>query len=118
MHYFFVSLQKQYDEAFLFAKKAVLHAPGDAEAHYLRAITYLYTIIYSLNSEMTAAEKKQILSDMDFAVSVDVNESFYYKERMMIRSMFLDYAGACEDAKKYRSLEGSAGDEYVMEYCY
>ncbi|HOV11159.1 MAG TPA: hypothetical protein PLT47_02485 [Bacteroidales bacterium] len=107
----------KYSEAYNFALKAVFHAPDDAEAHYLRAITYLYAIIYSLNGEMTAADKKQILSDMDFAVSVNENDSFYYKERMIIRSFFQDYTGACEDAKKYRALEGSAGDKFVIEYC-
>jgi len=107
-----------YSEAYLFAEKAVFHSPDDAEAHYLRAITYLYAIIYSWKGEMTAIQKKQILSDMDFAVTTNENDSFYYKERMIIRSFFLDYAGACEDAKKYRALEGSAGDAFVIEYCY
>jgi len=100
-------------DAYLFSSKAVLHSSADAEARYLRAMTYFYL----LNENISETQKTQILSDLDFAVSVDENDSFYIKERMVIRSYFKDSAGACEDAKKFKSLEGDAGDEFVKQYC-
>ncbi len=103
----------QYADAYHFSDKAVLHAPSDAEAHYLRAMTSLYLLSGKINDD----QKKQILSDLDFAVSVDTNDSYYYKERMAVRGYFHDDAGACEDAKKYQALEGSVGDDFVKQYC-
>lgn len=102
-----------FSDAYLFSSKAVLHGPADPEARYLRAMTYFYL----LNENISDVQKKQILSDLDFAVSVDENDSFYIKERMVIRSYFKDSAGACEDARKYKALEGDAGDEFVKQYC-
>ncbi len=102
-----------FSDAYWFSSKAVLHGPADAEARYLRAMTYFYL----LNENISETQKKQILSDLDYAVSVDVNDSFYIKERMVIRSYFKDTAGACEDAKKYKAIEGEAGDEFVKQYC-
>jgi len=102
-----------FSDAYLFSAKAVLHGPADAEARYLRAMTYFYL----LNENISETQKTQILSDLDFAVSVDENDSFYIKERMVIRSYFKDTAGACADAKKYKALEGEAGDEFVKQYC-
>ncbi len=103
----------QYADAYYFSDKAVLHAPKDAEAHYLRSMTLLYL----LSGKISDDQKKQILSDLDFAVSVDTSDSYYYKERMAVRGYFHDDAGACEDAKKYQLLEGSVGDDFVKQYC-
>jgi len=102
-----------FSDAYLFSSKAVMHGPADAEARYLRAMTYFYL----LNENISETQKTQILSDLDFAVSVDEHDSFYIKERMVIRSYFKDSAGACEDARKYKGLEGDAGDEFVKQYC-
>ncbi len=107
----------KFPEAYSYAVKAVMYGPADAEAHYLRAMTNLYYLIYYLDGKISGTDKKQILSDLDFAVSVDEKVSFYYKERMVVRNFFEDFTGACADAKKYQSLEGSAGDEFVKEYC-
>jgi tetratricopeptide (TPR) repeat protein len=107
------SFLNKYSESYLFSSKAVLHGPADAEAHYLRAMTYLYY----LGGNVSEIQKKQILSDLDFAVSVDEKDSYYIKERMGIRSYFHDDKGACEDAKKYQSIEGSSGDDLVKQYC-
>lgn len=107
----------KFPEAYSYAVKAVMYGPADAEAHYLRAMTNLYYLIYYLDGKISGTDKKQIMSDLDFAVSVDEKVSFYYKERMVVRNFFEDFTGACADAKKYQLLEGSTGDEFVKEYC-
>lgn len=102
-----------YELSYKYAEKGVIHASEDAETHYLRAITYLYY----LSGKISDIQKKQILDDLDFAVSVDVDDPYFYKERMMVRSYFHDDAGACEDAKKYHELSGKMGESFIKQYC-
>jgi hypothetical protein len=96
-----------------YAKKAVECDILDPEAWYLRGLMY-----YLLKkSSLTEEDKKIVMADMDKAVQLTPEESFYLGERAFLRKEFGNGAGACEDAKKARELGAENGDELIKEYC-
>lgn len=101
------------DVAYAYAAKAVTRDSKDGEAYYLRGL-----MNYLLNKDqLTDALKQTIISDIDMAVKVNPEESFYYTERAFIRNVFGNTTGACEDAKKAKELGVEDADALISTYC-
>lgn len=97
----------------ILADKAVQYGPKDAEAYYMRGI-----ITYYQNKDAFSEEVKTgVLSDLSLAISFEPKNPFYHKERMVIRGIFGDINGACEDAQSYKQLQGKDADNYMTKYC-
>ncbi len=103
----------QLEEGYSYAKKAVENNMYDAEAWYLRGLMYYLIKKDSVSDD----DKKLILSDIDKAVTLASNESFYYSERSFLRGQFGYMTGACDDAKKAKQLGAENGEELVKTYC-
>lgn len=101
------------NDAYEFAKKAVICDSKDAMAVYLRSVT-----LYILKKEnLTDADKKSIISDIDVALALNPDNIFLLGERAFFRKEFGNNAGACEDAKKAKELGAENGEALINEYC-
>lgn len=99
--------------AYEYADKATKSDSKDGEAYYLRGL-----MNYLLNkAQLDDAIKQKVLLDLDKAIELTPEESFYYSERAFLRKEFGNLAGACEDAKKAKLQGAENGDELIQTYC-
>lgn len=104
---------ERYPEAYALSIKGVRAAPKDANCYYLRAFSYLYIH----KPTLTENDKTIVLNDMTQSISLEPTDPFYVRERMYVKNVLSDIAGACEDAKKYAAMGGENAEVYLKKYC-
>ncbi len=101
-----------YKEAFNHAFQAVILDDNNAEAYFIKAVAN-YMAFDNLNDD----DKVEILVDIDRAITLKPKVDYYFVQRSKLRYLFGKTEGACEDAKKAKTLGSKEALNLIRQYC-